>query len=391
MLSHVSVQTFRRLLIDWIWYLFDSFLIFLSTRPSEDSAQAVIVRLDAIGDFVLSSGHLSVLIRRLRTQDLKPVLLVSSEVKSIAQGYFGDHCFKIVDISRHRFMRSPWYRAQIILQLRGMSPKLAVHFVHSRLFGFSDTVLRAISTSQKIGSYGDLANQQSLQKKISDRWYSRLIPDPFPNSHELLRQREFLSSLFGEQIQLQPPISIPNLKTDRKLPENFLVVAPSASWIKKRWGLPQFLEVATQLADQNKWDVRWIGGPSDLQIAEKLSKMGVPSHQILIGSTSLPETAALISQAKLVLTNDSAAAHLAAAARVKSVVVLGGGHFGRFFPYPKEAGPGMPIAVYHPMECFNCNWHCHFRTPKHSPVPCIQSVLANRVTQICLQELGTGI
>jgi hypothetical protein len=45
---------------------------------------------------------------------------------------------------------------------------------------------------------------------------------------------------------------------------------------------------------------------------------------------------------------------LALALGKPTVVVLGGGDYGRFFPY------GKARVVTHPMDCFQCHWDCRY-------------------------------
>ena len=49
-------------------------------------------------------------------------------------------------------------------------------------------------------------------------------------------------------------------------------------------------------------------------------------------------------------------AHAACAVRTQNVVVLGGGHFGRFMPYSN-----LTSAVILPLSCYGCNWWCKYK------------------------------
>jgi ADP-heptose:LPS heptosyltransferase len=102
------------------------------------------------------------------------------------------------------------------------------------------------------------------------------------------------------------------------------------------------------------------------------------------GQTTLPELAGVIANAKLTVTNDTSAAHLAAALCTPAVAILGGGHFGRFLPYPAECKPdnGALHVACHSMPCYQCNWRCvHARRPD-DPGPCITSVTVDAVWAI---------
>lgn len=58
---------------------------------------------------------------------------------------------------------------------------------------------------------------------------------------------------------------------------------------------------------------------------------------------------------------------------IKTTVVLGGGHYGRFFPW---VTPRDNLHVVHQSDttCFNCNWDCEFETLGSEPAPCIRNI-----------------
>ena len=97
--------------------------------------------------------------------------------------------------------------------------------------------------------------------------------------------------------------------------------------------------------------------------------------------TNLAELAELLRSAELLISNETSAVHIAVAVSTPSVCVLGGGHYGRFMPYPSDIAGGMSVVAIHKMPCFNCNWHC---TQPHSaggPVPCISNVTVQSVLE----------
>ena len=95
----------------------------------------------------------------------------------------------------------------------------------------------------------------------------------------------------------------------------------------------------------------------------------------------------VIGNARLLVTNETGTVHLGAAVGTPTVCVLGGGHFGRFFPYPSGLMPDTAQAIYCPMECYGCNWSCIFQVPKNEAVPCIQSISVEAVWQAASNQL----
>jgi hypothetical protein len=69
--------------------------------------------------------------------------------------------------------------------------------------------------------------------------------------------------------------------------------------------------------------------------------------------------------------------------------LLGGGHFGRFVPYPDNVNGTPPVAVFHQMACYGCNWQCTQPHEPGQPVPCIAAIPVAEViaaTELILLE-----
>ena len=94
----------------------------------------------------------------------------------------------------------------------------------------------------------------------------------------------------------------------------------------------------------------------------------------LAGKTTLSQFIELVRGARLLIGNETSAVHIAAAVGTPSICLLGGGHFGRFLPYPDCVEGAKPVAVYERMECYGCNWRCHQPHPKGGAVPCISTI-----------------
>ena len=100
----------------------------------------------------------------------------------------------------------------------------------------------------------------------------------------------------------------------------------------------------------------------------------------MAGKTELTELSGLLSLSQLTISNDTGAVHLAAAIGTPMVCILGGGHFGRFVPYPKLSGQTNSLkVVYHKMPCYGCNWECIYPLKKNEPAPCITKISVDAV------------
>ncbi len=110
------------------------------------------------------------------------------------------------------------------------------------------------------------------------------------------------------------------------------------------------------------------------------------------GRTSLPELAGVLARAKLVITNDTAAAHIGPAAGTPTICLVGGGHHGRFLPYQVEEADerALPRVIMHPMPCFGCNWRCIYGTPQGA-APCVAQIGLEPVWQAVLAVLHSSL
>jgi heptosyltransferase-2 len=103
---------------------------------------------------------------------------------------------------------------------------------------------------------------------------------------------------------------------------HFVALAPGSIWGSKRW--PYYLELAVELAARTTVVV--VGGPDDTGLGEEIVRAVGRSGGRAVnasGKLTLRESAALIGQASLLVTNDSAPLHLATAMGTPIVALFG--------------------------------------------------------------------
>ena len=90
------------------------------------------------------------------------------------------------------------------------------------------------------------------------------------------------------------------------------------------------------------------------------------------------------------LTNDTGPAHLSIALGTPTLVIVGGGHFGGFFPYPDGVAPANARFAFHHLECYHCFWRCHKRPTKFDVFPCISAIDEDQVWGELVELLAEG-
>ncbi len=358
-------------------------LLFCRSRRHSDEAlrqKVLIIRLDAIGDFILWLNSARAL-RKLYPKEQYELTLLGNSLWASLAADLG--LFDVVwPLERKRFVQNLFYRINFILKVRRTGFDQVVHPVVSRELCQGDSLVRATGALNRIGARGDTTNTSLLAKKISDGWYTSLLPAGAGEMSELRRHAEFVRGLgYADFEPSLPCLDIQPVGPKGFTLDKYYVVVPGAGHPYRQWPLENFAQIAQSVYDLTGMTAVVCGDASEAVLGERLVKAQPDLFHDWVGKTSLLELVAIIKNADFVLSNETSAAHIAAAVGVRSVCILGGGHFGRFLPYAvdDEVAKPVPIPVYMPMDCFNCNWDCRFNVPAGAPVPCIENVQVDAV------------
>ncbi len=360
-------------------FLWDSIWLGLFRTKQQKSRQArqkvLIIRLDAIGDFVLWLDAARALRECYPRKQFDVTLLANAVWAPLAKdlGIFDS----VWSLDRKKFIWNPFYRLKQFLLVRRQYFELVVHPVTSREFSFGDSLVRASGALSRIGSQGDIVNSSPFSKKISDSWYTKLLIAEQGEMPELQRHDEFIRDLGCAEFKS----SVPSFTFQYDLPagfvhQKFYVVVPGAGAQYRQWPLENFAQIARSVYDLTGLTAVVCGAKSESSLGDRLIDIQPGLFKNWVGKTSLRELVAIINAAEFVLSNETSAIHIAALLNVPSVCILGGGHFGRFLPYEvdNKKVKNVPLPVYVAMDCFHCNWQCRFNVPKGRPAPCVENV-----------------
>jgi ADP-heptose:LPS heptosyltransferase len=378
-----SFDTARRTL----WLAIDALVSLIPVKTRRD--RVLVVRLDAIGDFVLWLGAAQVIAKAYKAKGSWTILIADPAWADWANDL---QLFdQVIPLDRRIYDRNVLYRIERAAKIRRLGCSTAIEPTYSRTYYPGDSIIRTCGAQERIGFGCDPGNCASRERRMSDRWYTKLIPASAAPLTELERNTEFVNGLLGTDDELLlpdlrslgPPHPLKEFWKEVDPSKPYYVLSPGAAWGGKRWQVSSFRGIAERLYAQTGWQGIVCGGPADVALGAELCSGKDISLVNFVGRTSLPELASIISHARLVLTNDTSAVHIAAAARVPSICVLGGGHFGRFLPYQigHQTSVTEPQVVIHKMPCFNCDWNCVYDVPRGSPFPCIAEVTVDNVWQ----------
>ena len=361
--------------------LFDSICFFFTGQKSKRLKKKVLfVKFDSIGDFILWLDTAKKL-RNLFPQDVYEITLLGNQAwASLAEKlpYFGE----VWSLDRNKFLKNLIYRLKILKRIRKTGFDTIIQPTFSREFLLGDAIVRICGAKERIGSLGDYSNINPWQKRISDRWYNRLIPATKEPLMELERNAEFMRGLGLANSRAGVPEFQPSCTIPVGININeYYILFPGTSTDITQWPLSHFKELAVRIYQSTGLVGLVCGGHGEELLGSRLAQDVDIPLQNWVGLTSLQELAAIIRGARIIIGNDTSAIHMAAAVSTPAVCILGGGHFGRFMPYrlEKETKKILPVAVIHKMDCFGCNWHCIYPIQKGTAAPCVTEISVNAV------------
>ena len=205
------------------------------------------------------------------------------------------------------------------------------------------------------------------------------------NDHEVLRHLRLMRFL-GAEAQgehLEFPLSEADFRASQRChaqlppPGSYVCIHPGARMPSRRWQPRRFAEVADRLAASGL-KVVLTGSPAEADVVRSVqSEMRMPALD-LCGRTELGALAALIAQARLVVSNDTGISHIAAAVATPSVIVCCGSDPRRWAPLDAMRHRVVSAAV----DCRPC---MHLECPVGHR--CAQEVSADTVATLAARLL----
>jgi len=142
---------------------------------------------------------------------------------------------------------------------------------------------------------------------------------------------------FGLKPQPRAIAEMQKILSENKIDKNnYAVFVPSATVEAKKWPIENFAALAEKVYAKYRCPVIAIGTEPEKPIAEKLKTLAKTPVINLAGKTNIPQLIALLAGAKVVVSNDTGPAHIAAALGVPMVLIFGFTNPSRVAPYSRN-------------------------------------------------------
>jgi glycosyltransferase involved in cell wall biosynthesis/ADP-heptose:LPS heptosyltransferase/ubiquinone/menaquinone biosynthesis C-methylase UbiE len=337
------------------------------------------IRTDAVGDNVLASSILKEI--KAGNPASKITVLCQNHITELYE-----HCpyiKKIIGIDKKKFLKDEEYKSKIILSIRNEKFDLVINSVFSSE-PINDIIAFTAGSKHTIRIDGNSENSEQKWINEARRLSTFVINSGAGWRSEVDRHRDFLNGL---------GIKINNLirevwlgKEDEKYADNFFIdngLSPEKTIILFAGARIEtrlynnYGKAMEKICRENNFSVVAVGAHDDFNRNQNsLNEINAKTFN-LCGRTTLRQTAALIKKCRLVVGAETGNAHLACALGTPNVIILGGGHFGRFMPYSK-----LTTAVCLPMDCYGCDWYCKFECAK-----CVAEIDYHILSEAIIQAL----
>lgn len=347
--------------------------IYLNKNNKENSKRILIVKPDAIGDFIIFSKYLRSYIDLYKDYEID--VLINKVNHEIAEDC--EEIREIISIDIKTMSNYDGFK--LMKHVVNQNYNKVIYPVNSREVIIDKLCI--LSNAKEIVTFsGDNCNISNGRKTFNNKYFSNVINSTNSLVHETIHNEEFLMKLGCKKNDYKTFIKIKEnnvkfLNDCVEQNEKYVVLVPGCQAMIRFWSEEKYAEIIEYLCNIKKLKVIILGSRSEMYLVSSiLSKVVVDDMGLLInlaGKTDLHNMITIISKASFYIGSETSAVHIAELYNVKSICIIGGGHYNKFYPYPNSEFD-YPVTVR--KSCFNCDWICIYDKAK-----CIKEVTAKCV------------
>lgn len=336
--------------------IFNVIRLLSKRNPNIEDKTILLIRLDAIGDYILFRNFIKILKESKKYKDYKITLLGNIKWKELAEFLDSKYVERFIWLDPVKFSKNIFYCYSKLKEITSKGYEIVINPVWSRTYEM-DYIVKIVRAKQKIGYKGDITNIIKLIKKFSDKYYDLLVDGEEGIVFEFYRNKYFFEKLLDCEIKIEKPyIDINFERSDLKNFEisdnsSYCILFIGAGANFRKWPVENFAQIANYLKSKYECEIVLCGGKEDIESTKNFEKIYKGRYTNLVGKTSLVDIMFILSRAKLLITNETFIHHLAVALNVKNIIVISNGnHFGRFVPYPEEIAKSLNHFTIFPPE-----------------------------------------
>ncbi len=315
----------------WAYELIDQLV--LHFIPAGNSGAVLIYRLDLLGDYLMCRPFFRALKQSPEYKNA-PLFFAGNQIlKGLAEELDAEVFVGFFWLDRNRFINSLLYRFRMLAAIRRMGFSRVIYPSHTRQF-WLESIVRVSGagtriTGSSVGKYMD-----EMEQSLSAGWYSKVVETGSMPIFEFYRNKAFFQTIASAAGEVSSLVDV-HFKEIKK--QNLILFAPGASTSERQWPAENFARLLSELSMLfPAYRFGLIGAASERETAERIISGSGTEAQNYVGGLSLLESMNLLSEATLLISNESGPVHMAATTGTACVCISNGNHFSRWNPYPKN-------------------------------------------------------
>jgi ADP-heptose:LPS heptosyltransferase len=258
-------------------------------------------------------------------------------------------------------------------------------------------LIRSIRAKERWVVDSDMQNQFAWQREKTIRSATLILSSRPQGGHELERNAH-LARHWGARVLGWPRIHPSDTsaqtayarvrfwrgEASRLGATGIVGIAPAGTMAVKSYPPKSWAAAIGELWSAHRMLPAFLGGAAEQETVDQIiALLPETPHLRLISPIEVLALASLVGKLDALISVDTGTAHLAVAQRVPSVVLCGGGHPGRFFPWP---GARNALVLNVPMPCDGCLGRCQLTQPQ-----CLTGIKPDDIVAACLDVTGRRV
>jgi ADP-heptose:LPS heptosyltransferase len=331
--------------------------------PAPKHRRVAIVKLDLLGDFVLALSAIRLLLAHYGEGQC--LLVISPAAEPLARREFPRTPRFLMPASQGHAL-ALLAAARFRRQLGSFEFEKVVCLRHQR-WDYDELVLSWMRAGEHIRL--ETGFTERLRPELRTFWLEAPGAQVWSNEgftpegrlcRELARHCALVAAATGSRPNGEE--ILPVLSASAKV-DGAVVVTPLSSLPIKDFPVALLVSAIKEVRQRSPWPVVLIGSAPQKSRLEQL-RCALAAQEIgdikVRADLSFEDYLNLLAAAPLVLTADTATAHLATALDRNAIVLMGGGHYGEFGPWRRSV---RQIWLTERMDCFGCDWRCIHPAP----------------------------
>lgn len=335
--------------VKYIVFVIMSFLVKINGKLIYENKSYLFVNTGQIGDLVVSS-----LI--LENDDLfKNVcyLLIDGKYSELFSGYYGS--IKIISFNKNKYRYNLLFRFRFLKRIRNLNISTTYNITAAR--GFVNDELTLLSGANEF--YATCGSHKYLGSYIGKRFdtkYDEILFPEIKNEYEKTVQLILEISETSEKKVLIRNYKTFNVGKNTLKTDSYITISPFSSNSFRDWGDENYRNIADKISEYTS--VVFLCSRNQEKRVRQLTK-NLKNVKFIIGPLiNIPN---IIYNSKLFIGNDSGLTHISYRLGIPVIAILGGGYYGKFFPYKKLNEKSCDY--FFKLNCFGCGCNCIYGKP----------------------------